>query len=83
MKQKDIVALVMVGFFAAILSFFISGALFSPKKYSSEVPTAQPISPTLPDVANDPTYSSIFNPQALDLTVPVQIGNSQNETPFN
>lgn len=83
MKQKDIAALVMVGIFAAIVSFFIAGAVFSPKKYSSEVPTAQPIEAALPDVANDPAYNTIFNPNAIDLTVPVQIGNSQNETPFN
>lgn len=83
MKQKDIAMLVLVGFFAALISFFIAGIIFSPKKYSSEVPTTQPVDSNLPDAKNDPAYSGFLNPNAIDLTVPVQIGNSQNESPFN
>ncbi len=75
MKQKDAFALVMVGAFAAVMSFIISGAIFSPKKYSTKVPTAEPIVATFPDVKNDPAYSNFINSNSLDLTVPVKIGN--------
>lgn len=83
MSQKDIATLALVGFIAALFSFFISGAIFSPKKYSTKVPTAEAVDPTFPDTKNEPTYSSILNPNALDLTVPVSIGNSQNNDPFS
>ena len=83
MSQKDIATLALVGFVAALFSFFVSGAVFSPKKYSTQVPTAQKVDSTFPDTKNDPAYSSILNPNALDLTVPVSIGNSQNNDPFS
>ncbi|OGL26184.1 hypothetical protein A3E49_03240 [Candidatus Saccharibacteria bacterium RIFCSPHIGHO2_12_FULL_49_19] len=83
MRQKDLAVLALVGITAAIISFFVAGAIFSPKKYSTKVPTVQKISSQFPDVKNDPTYNSFLNPQALDLTVPVQIGNSQNSAPFS
>jgi len=82
-KQKDIAVLILVAFVAAMVSFFVAGAVFSPKKYSAQVPTTQPISSDFPDVKNDPAYNSFLNPAALDLTVPVSIGDSQNETPFS
>jgi len=83
MKQKDIAVLVLVGFVAAIASFIVSGAIFSPKKYSSSVPAVQKISKQFPDVKNDSAYSSFLDPSALDLTVPIETGNSQNTQPFN
>jgi hypothetical protein len=83
MKQKDVLTLVIVGLVAAVISFFVAGNIFSPQKYSTKVPVAPKIDATFPDVKNDPTYNVIFNPNALDLTVPVQIGGSQNQAPFN
>jgi len=83
MKQKDIATLLLVGFVAAIISFFVAGSIFSPQKYSTEVPTIQPIDSQFPDVKNDPAYNSFLNPNGLDLTVPVQIGGSQNNAPFS
>lgn len=83
MKQKDVMTLVIVGLVAAVISFFIAGNIFSPKKYSAKVPVAPKIDGTFPDVKNDPAYNVIFNPNALDLTVPVQIGGNQNQAPFS
>ncbi len=83
MKQKDIAVLVLVAGISAIISFVIAGAIFNPSKYSTQVPVAQPINPTCPDVANDSAYNTFLNSKALDLTVPVQIGGSQNKDPFN
>ena len=83
MNRKDISLLVVVVLIAAGFAFFIAGAIFSPKKYSTEVPVIQPIDGTFPDTKNDPAYSSFLNPNGLDLTVPVQIGDSQNSDPFS
>lgn len=82
MKRSDIAVLILVVGFAAIVSFFVAGAIFSPKSYSTKVPTIAPIDGTFPDVKNDPAYSSFLNPNGLDLTVPVQIG-AQNSDPFS
>ena len=83
MKQKNIALLVIVGLIAAIISFFVAGAVFSPAKYSAKVPVIKKIDSTFPDVKNDSAYSSFLNPKALDLTVPVKIGDSQNNDPFS
>ena len=83
MRQKDIAVLVLVGVTAAVISFLVAGAIFSPKKYSSKVPVIQKIDPVFPDVKNDPVYNSFLNPGALDLTVPVSIGDNQNNDPFS
>lgn len=83
MKQKNTLVIVLVCAVAALISFFVAGKIFSPQKYSTKVPTIQKIDPAFPDVKNDPAYSSFLNPNALDLTVPVSIGNDQNNNPFS
>ena len=83
MKQNDIIKVVLVAGFSAIISFVIAGAIFnSPAKHDQKVPVVQSINPAFPDVANDPSYNVIFNSNALDPTQNVQIGNSQNTAPF-
>ncbi|MDB5161276.1 MAG: hypothetical protein JWO96_656 [Candidatus Saccharibacteria bacterium] len=83
MKNKDIVSLVAVGIVTAIFSFFISGLLFGGSSKTSKVPTAETVSTSFPDIKNDPVYNAIFNTGALDVAQPVQVGNSQNNQPFN
>jgi hypothetical protein len=83
MKREDIVKIGLVAAISAIVSVFIAGAIFnSPAKHNQKVPVVPPISTSFPDVANDPNYTGIFNSSALDPTQPVQIGNSQNSSPF-
>lgn len=84
MKRQDILRLAVVALLAGIVSLFITNIVFSvPKNRSSKVPAVQAIPTGLPDIKNDPAYSSFLNSNALDLTQPVTIGNSQNNTPFN
>ena len=84
MKQKDIFYVVGIALFAAIFSFVIAGLVFkSPAKHSTDVPIVQPIESSFPDIKNDPSYKVFFNPQALNPTQPIQIGNGQNPQPFN
>jgi hypothetical protein len=84
MNRKTIMALVVIVIIAFIFSSFLSNAIFNPsKKRSASVPVIQPISSTFPDVKSDPNYKNVFNAQALDPTQLIQIGTSQNATPFN
>ena len=83
MKRGDIAKVSLVAGLAAIISFLIASSLFnSPAKHNLKVPVVQTINSSFPDVANDPTYNVIFNSNAIDPTQPVQIGNSQNPSPF-
>ncbi len=84
MKRKDIVVLIAVAAITGFISLIIASIFFSvPKKQSSKVPAVNTITTSLPDVKNDPNYQSIFNSNALDPAQPVQIGNTQNNAPFN
>ncbi len=84
MKRDDIAKIVVVAGISALISVVIAGAIFnSPAKHDKKVPVVSTISTTFPDVANDPNYNGIFNSKAIDPTQPVQIGNSQNTSPFN
>jgi hypothetical protein len=82
MKRDGLIRLGLIAFVAAVFSYIVAGLVFSsPKTRSTEVPVAQPLSTTFPDVRHDPNYSFFVN-NPLDPTVPIQIGNSQNTAPF-
>lgn len=84
MQRKELVTMGAVAVVAAIISFIIAGALFnSPKKHNATAPNVKVITTSFPDVKNDPNYNFYLNPAALDPTQPIQIGNTQNTTPFN
>lgn len=83
MKQKDIVALTFIAFVAGLISLFISNSIFGAGQKPSKVPVVQALSADFPDVKNDPNYKTIFYNGALDPTQLIQIGNPQNNTPFN
>jgi hypothetical protein len=84
MKRNDKVLFVFVGIVAAIISLIVSSALFSsPAKRSTKAPVVEIVPTTFPDVKNDSNYNTFLNSKALDPTQPVQIGNTQNTTPFH
>lgn len=84
MKRKDVIVLIAVGAITGIISWIISSLIFSvPQNQSSKVPAVETITTSLPDVKNDPAYQSFLNSGALDPAQPVQIGDTQNNAPFN
>jgi hypothetical protein len=84
MKSNNKPALIAVAVITAIISLIISSALFnSPAKHSLKAPVVQSLPSSFPDIKNDPAYKGFLNDRALDATQPVQIGNSQNNSPFN
>jgi ABC-type uncharacterized transport system permease subunit len=83
MKQKDIIVLVAIAFFAMIISSILANAIFSSSKHRNlKVPVVQVISSDFPQVSSDDSLKSIFNDQALDPTQLIKIGTSQNQAPF-
>lgn len=84
MKRKELAVIAAVALFSAIISIFISGALFgSPKKNPIKVPVVYKISSDFPVPQTDDTYKAFFNSQANDPTQIIRIGGSNNKTPFN
>ncbi|HYH36435.1 MAG TPA: hypothetical protein VD706_02970, partial [Candidatus Saccharimonadales bacterium] len=64
MKQKDIALIVVIVFVSAIISFFVSNAIFgSPENRQQSAEVVQPISSKFPKP--DPRY---FNNQSFDPT---------------
>lgn len=82
MKRKDLLTVLVIAIVAGLFSLIIASLVFSPKRLSTKVPVVDSIDKTFPDIKNDPSYTSFLNPNALDLTQPVQIGNNQNKAPF-
>jgi len=82
MKQKDIITLVLIASITAVFAGVVSTLLFSPPKHDATAPSVPVISNSMPDIANDPDYNTIFNEKALDPSQPIEIGGNQNQTPF-
>jgi hypothetical protein len=79
MKQKDIALIVMIALVGAIISLFISKAIFAPpKNRQQKVEVVQPISSDLPK-----PDSNYFNSSAFDPTQLITIGQNSNPDPFS
>lgn len=82
MKRNDLVSIVLVAIVAGVISYFVAGAVFNPTSHRTKVQKVESIDASFPDVKNDTAYKAIFNTDALDPTQPIQIGNTNNSTPF-
>lgn len=79
MKQKDIALIAVIVFFSAVVSFLVSGTIFSsPNNRQQEVEVVQPIGAGFP--TPDPAY---FNNKAFDPTRQIKIGQGSNPDPFS
>ena len=84
MKKHDLMLIGLVAFIAIIFSFIISNSIFgNQKKNAIKVPVVTPISSKFPLPQTDDNYKPFFNSNALDPTQLIQIGNSNNQVPFN
>jgi hypothetical protein len=82
MKRKDLTKVIFVAVIWGIFSIIMSGIVFKSPVKNAKVPVVKPISTSFPQVSTDNNYQAIFNTNALDPTQLIQIGNSQNNTPF-
>jgi hypothetical protein len=81
-EKKNIPVLIVIAILAIVISSIASSKIFA-TKHNAKAPVVQAIDSNFPDVKTDPTYQPIFNSNALDPTQLIQIGTSQNPTPFN
>lgn len=78
MKQKDIVLIIVVVFFAGIVSVVVSKLFFtSGANRSLEAEVVQPISADF-----QPPDKQVFNDKAINPTELIRIGDNNNKKPF-
>jgi hypothetical protein len=78
MKRKDILTLVIIAIFAGILSLVVSKIFFT--SGNSRKLTAEIVEPISSDFQQPDT--EVFNPQAIDPTQLIKIGDTNNPQPF-
>ncbi|HVI60767.1 MAG TPA: hypothetical protein VM535_01280 [Candidatus Saccharimonadales bacterium] len=79
MKQKDILIIVVIVFFSAIVSFLVSRLIFvAPQNRQQSVEVVQPITADF-----DKPDSRYFNDQAFDPAQPITIEQNANPNPFS
>lgn len=79
MKQKDFALIAIIVIISAVVSLFISKAIFSsPKSRQQQVDIVQPITTDFPK-----TDERYFNTSSLDPTQLITIGQNNNTNPFN
>jgi hypothetical protein len=79
MKQKDIALIAVIVFISAIISLFVSKAIFnSPKNRQQTVEVVQPITAEFQQADNH-----YFNKDAFDPTKPITIQQSSTSDPFS
>lgn len=79
MKKNDIALLILIVSLTLVISFLVVKAIFGePQKQAVKVEKVDPI-------ASDITQpsSAIFNKDAINPTVVIQIGTPANQQPFN
>jgi hypothetical protein len=77
-KRKDIPIILVIVFVSAIISLFVSKAIFAqPKNRQQKVDVVQPITTDFPK-----PDSQFFNSNAIDPTKLITIGQNSNSNPF-
>lgn len=79
MKRNDIALLILIVSLTLVISFLIVKSVFGePQNQATKVEKVEPISSQIVQPS-----SSIFNKNAINPTVVIQIGNPANTQPFN
>jgi hypothetical protein len=78
MKRKDILTIIVIAIFAGVLSLIVSKIFFTSD--SSRKLTAEIVEPISSDFQQPDT--EVFNPQAIDPTQLIKIGDTNNPQPF-
>lgn len=78
MKKNDIALIVLIVSISLVVSYFIVKAIIgNPKGQQTTAEVVEPIKPDLVQPSN-----KIFNRDAINPTVVIQIGNPSNQQPF-
>ncbi|HEX4662002.1 MAG TPA: hypothetical protein VH144_00120 [Candidatus Saccharimonadales bacterium] len=78
MKKNDMALIILIVSISLLVSYFVGKAIIGePKKQSTQVEVVEPITSNVTDPS-----PLVFNKDAINPTVPIQIGNPSNQQPF-
>lgn len=78
MRKNDIAIIVLIVSISLVGSYFLAKAIFGePQSQTAKAEVVEPISAELQQPSN-----KIFNKDAINPTVDIEIGNSANQQPF-
>lgn len=78
MKKNDIALIILIASISMVVTYFIAKAIIgTPKSKQVSAEVVEPIKPDLVQPSN-----KIFNRDAINPTVVIQIGNPSNQQPF-
>lgn len=78
MRKNDLALLVLIASISLVVAFLLVKTFFGePKPEQTKVEKVEPISATITQPSE-----RVFNDQALNPTVVIQIGNPSNQQPF-
>jgi hypothetical protein len=78
MKKNDIALIALIVSISLLVSYFVVKAIIgNPKGQQVSAEVVEPISPDI-----TPPSNKIFNRDAINPTVVIQIGNPSNQQPF-
>lgn len=79
MKRNDIALIILIASITLVVSFLLVKTVFGePQNAAVKVEKVDPISSNITQPS-----TSIFNKDAINPTVVIQIGNAANQQPFN
>jgi hypothetical protein len=79
MKQQDIALIIVIAAISGVISFFASGALFASNEMQEQ--TVSKIDPITAELAMP--SQKYFNDKSVNPTQLVQVGDNNNDNPFN
>ncbi len=78
MKKNDVALIVLIVSISLVVSYFVVKAIVgNPKNQQTTAEVVEPITPNIVQPSNQ-----IFNRDAINPTVVIQIGNPSNQQPF-
>lgn len=83
MQKKDLSTVIVIVIVAGSFSLVFSNLILKPRVKRDSVEVVTPIPSEIPNVKNDPAYTSFYNPNALNPTQTIRIGDQQNQDPFS
>jgi hypothetical protein len=78
MKQKDVAVIIVIAAVSAIISLFVSKAIFSTSKHQQQISIVQPITNDFPQPDSQYFNSSSFDPGKL-----ITVTQNNNSNPFS
>ena len=79
MKKNEIALLILVASIAAFATYFVANAVLGGR--TAEPVTVEAASEISPEL--QPPNKEIFNDKAINPTVPINIGDDNNNSPFS